>query len=132
MTYDESPAEYEKEPESRVGDLLEFNRYLIGPTMIRSSKYHKLLAKELSISQLKRDDVMLIQIDYELINLFVFLDVPEMAHVYQSEMLVRINSLRSIDGFERIQQTSSRQVFKAEGDLEKTLGKFYQKPQGGT
>lgn len=119
---EEEGREFAMMPQVRVSDSMEFNKYLVDPLCISDSPYHSFVTKDLAVSKLSREDVELINWDFRLIDLFIFLGVPEMARVYHAEMLARINALRSIDGFERIQQSTVTQILRKHVEEERRKG----------
>ena len=104
---DEEDSDIMEERGPRVEDIVGLAKYHSSPTKLDHSNYHKFLSKELAIGNLEnREDVRLVQRKFNLITLFTFLNLPEIAKIYHAEMLVKVNGMRSIKGFERLAQTT--------------------------
>jgi hypothetical protein len=104
---DEEDAGIMEERGPRVEDLVGLAKYHSTPTKLKDSNYHVFLAKEMAIGFLEnREDVRLVERKFKLITLFTFLNLPVIAKIYDAEMLVKINTMRSIGGKERLAQTT--------------------------
>ena len=104
--------EYEEEEEGvrrtidpRVDTSTEFLLAITKPTV--RAKYAKYVSRDLSVSNIPKNKLEYIDTVrryISLINDFIFLDLKDMADVYNADLKALLNVLRSIDGFERKQQ----------------------------
>lgn len=89
----------------RVDTSTEFLLAITKPTV--RQKYAKYVSRDLSVSNIpksKLEYVDLVRRYISIINDFIFLDLKDMADVYNADLKALLNVLRSIDGFERKQQ----------------------------
>lgn len=98
----------------RITDSVELNKFLVTPQNYENSAYHQFVNKDMAVSRLTREDVMLVEMDMRLVNYFYHFGLQEIAAVYHAEMIGRITALRSVDGFERIQQSTQNLNFRKE------------------
>lgn len=111
-----------EESRARAEDLVQFNSDIIRPTRLENSRYHKLLTKDLKISNLTEQDVLVVNRGLSLIDHALYLGFDEFASVIHSELTGFLASKNSIDGFERRQlNTNISLVDKrySEGDNKK-------------
>lgn len=127
----ESPQEQEKdslvleETRGRIEDLIGWNTALITPTHFKSSPFHNLVTKEFKISNIKEEDVRLIQLWQSLANMLITLGMVQPAALVHAELTGFLAVRSSIDGFER--QMLVTQLSK----LEKSITSQMTERQGG-
>jgi hypothetical protein len=88
---------------------IELSAFMVQHTPFTNSKYHKWLTKELATSNIRREDMLTLRMDERLIAYSEYLDLPEMAKDYHFDVEWFLQTSRSIDGFERKQQSTLTQ-----------------------
>jgi len=95
----------------RVETPTDFLLAITKPTV--RAKYAKYVSRDLSVSNIPKNRleyVDLVRRYISLINDFIFLDLGALADVYNADLKAMLNVLRSIDGFERKQQSTVTRV----------------------
>jgi len=115
-----------EESRARAEDMVQFNSDIIRPSRIKDSQYHRLLTKDLKISNLSDADVNVVNMGISFVNHSLFLGFDEFATVIHAELIGFLASKNSVHGFERLQlNTSISQVEKRYSDsTDKKKGGF--------
>lgn len=115
-----------EESRARAEDMVQFNSDIIRPSRIKDSQYHRLLTKDLKISNLTEADVNVVNMGISLVDHSLFLGFDEFATVVHAELIGFLATKNSVRGFERLQlNTSISQVEKRYSDSsEKKKGGF--------
>jgi len=91
-----------EEQRARIEDLVAFNSDIIRPTRLEGSDYHKLLTKDLKVSNLADDqDRAVVCMAVSLIDHALFMGFESFAVILHAELIAYLSSKNSIQGFER-------------------------------
>ena len=118
-----------EETRNRIEDLIGWNTALITPTRFKSSPFHNLVTKEFKISNIKEEDVKLIQLWQSLSNMLITLGMLQPAALVHAELTGFLAVRSSIDGFER--QMLVTQLSKFEKNITSNLTER-QEARGGS
>lgn len=90
-----------EEARSRIEDAISWNTALITPTKFKNSPFHNLVTKEFKISNMREEDVKLIQLWQSLANMLLTLGMVKPAALVHAELTGFLAVRSSVDGFER-------------------------------
>lgn len=116
-----------KSTDPRVDSSAELILALTKPTV--EKRYGKFVSRDLAVSNIPKRSAPLwipvIRRHVSIISDFLFMDLSEMANVYNADLKTILNVLRSIDGFERKQQSTITTKREGYGGLPvKRTGRF--------
>lgn len=122
------PAGADVEARRRAAELLSSIEYVLEPHVPEAyreefKKYEMLISRTLAVSNIPRREDIYRYLDYfDVIILWLKFNKPEIAVKRMARLLMELQLLRSVGGFERVAEISTRQVVEQTPAGEKRRG----------